>query len=167
MLFGLSSGFFFICSGEYLKNVCSVQMFLHFFCTRKNYRPRSPKVRSPGQVKWPHLMKSLNARQRYTDWTIALKLSAIDIHTSIYETYISEFWYRWPKVRSILRPLHYKSMGEKMKGTSFARKPFKTLSSIGLQVELTSWVGILWPVTPRHVFKVISGHESSPAVFRV
>ena len=26
--------------------------------------------------------------------------------------YILEFWYRWPKVMSILRPPHYKSMGE-------------------------------------------------------
>ena len=52
-----------------------------------------------------------------------------------------------------------------MKGASFARKPFKTFSNIGLQVELTSWVGILWPVTPRHVAKVISGHERSPTVF--
>ena len=55
-----------------------------------------------------------------------------------------------------------------MKGASFARKPFKTLSNIGLQVELTSWlVGIMWPVTPRHVAKVISGHGRSSAVFRV
>ena len=30
--------------------------------------------------------------------------------------YISEFcWYRWPKARSILRPLHYKSMVENWK----------------------------------------------------
>ena len=43
-----------------------------------------------GYVKWPHLIKSLNAGQSYTDWTIALKLSAIDIRTSVYETYISE-----------------------------------------------------------------------------
>ena len=61
---------------------------------------------------------------------ITLKVSAIDIRTRIYKTYISEFWYRWPKVRSILRPLHYKSMGEKMKGASFARKPFKTLKHL-------------------------------------
>ena len=55
---------------------------------------------------------------------------------------------------------------KKMKGASFARKPLKTLSNIELQVELTSWIGILRPVTPRLVAKVISGHERSPAVFR-
>ena len=32
---------------------------------------------------------------------------------STYKTYISEFLFRWPKFRSILRPLHYKAMGEK------------------------------------------------------
>ena len=86
------------------------QLFIHLFRTlNENFRPRSLKVRSPGHVKWPHLRKTLNVRHSYTEWLITLKLSAIDIRTSIYETYISEFRYRWPKVRSILRPLHYKS----------------------------------------------------------
>ena len=62
-----------------------------------------------------HLRKTLNIRHSYTERPITLKLAAIDIGTRIYETYISEFWYRWNKVRSILRPLHYKSMGEKWK----------------------------------------------------
>ena len=52
-----------------------------------------------------------------------------------------------------------------MKGASFEQKPFKTLSNIGLEVDLTPWVGILRPMTPRHVTKVISGHGRSPAVF--
>ena len=52
-----------------------------------------------------------------------------------------------------------------MKGTSFEQKPFKTLSNIALDVELTPWVGILQPMTPRHVAKVISGHERSPTFF--
>ena len=29
------------------------------------------------------------------------------------KTYILDFWYRWPQVRSFLRPSHYKSMGKK------------------------------------------------------
>ena len=92
------------------------QLFIHLFRTLcENFGPRSLKVRSPGHVKCPHLRKTLNVRHSYTEWPITLKLSAMDIRTSIYETYISEFWYRWPKVRSILRPLHYKSMGEKWK----------------------------------------------------
>ena len=60
-----------------------------------------------------------------------------------------------------MRPLYFKSMnGRKTKGASFGRESFETLSIIGLQVDLTPWVGILRPVTPRHVAKVISGHES-------
>ena len=72
-------------------------------------------VRLPGHVKTPHLRKSLNARHSYTEWLFTLKLSEIDIHNSIYKIYISEFLYRWPKVRSNLRPLHYKSTGENWK----------------------------------------------------
>ena len=48
----------------------------------------------------------------YTEWHIALKLSAIDKGNSMYKIYISEFSYRWPKVSSLLRPIYYKSMGE-------------------------------------------------------
>ena len=90
-----------------------VHVFLHHFRTCcENFRPRPFKVRSPGHVKWPYLRKSSKARYSYTDWTITLKLSAIDMSNSMYKMYISDFWYLWPKVRSILRPLHYKSMGE-------------------------------------------------------
>ena len=59
--------------------------------------------------------KSLNARHSYTEWLITLKLSAIDIPYSIYEIYISEFWYRRPQIRPIFRPLHYKFMVENWK----------------------------------------------------
>ena len=83
----------------------SIQLF------PENFRPRSPKVRSPGHVKWPHLRKSLNACHSYIHWPVALKQSGFDIRNSIYTTFISEFGYLWSKVRSILRPLHYKLMG--------------------------------------------------------
>ena len=42
-----------------------------------------------------------------------MKLSEYDEVISAYKTYISDFWYRWPQVRSFLRPPHYKSMGKK------------------------------------------------------
>ena len=64
------------------------------------------------QVTSPHL--SLDARHSYTDWPIALKLLAIDIRNSVYKMYIFRFLYRWPKDRSILRHLHFKSMGENL-----------------------------------------------------
>ena len=65
-------------------------LIIHLFHTGcENFRPRSRKVRSPGHVKWPHLIKSLNVPQRYTDWTIALKLSAIATSKCIYNLRIS------------------------------------------------------------------------------
>ena len=39
--------------------------------------------------------------------------SEYDEVISAYKTYILDFWYRWPQVRSFLRPPHYKSMGKK------------------------------------------------------
>ena len=39
-------------------------------------------------------------------------------------------------------------------------------SNIGLQVELTTIIGKLRPLTPSHDPKVTSGHERSPTVFR-
>ena len=46
-----------------------------------------------------------------------------------------------------------------MKGAYFEQKPFKTLSSIGLEVDETPWVGMLRPMTPRHVTKVMEGQD--------
>ena len=62
--------------------------FWHFFSRIRceNLRSRSLKVRSPDHVKWPHLRKSLNARHSYTNWSIALNLSTINIRNSIYKT---------------------------------------------------------------------------------
>ena len=41
-----------------------------------------------------------------------MKLSGVDKGISTYKTYISEFRFRWPEVRSVLRPHHYKAMGK-------------------------------------------------------
>ena len=41
-----------------------------------------------------------------------LKLGVLHKEISINISYFSEFSYRWPKVKSILWPLHYKSIGE-------------------------------------------------------
>ena len=71
--------------------------------------------------------ESLNVRHSYTDKPIALKLSAIDIRDSIYTMFISEFWYPWPKVMSIFRPL----LGENWKASLLYEnhsKHFKTSS---------------------------------------
>ena len=61
-------------------------LIMHLFhIYSENFRPRPRKVRSPGHVKGPHLIKSLNASQSYTDWTIALKLSVIDTSYSVWK----------------------------------------------------------------------------------
>ena len=71
------------------------------------------EVRSPGQVKWPNYKITFQSRHGYNVSGKVMKLSEYDEVTSAYKTYISDFWYRWPKVRSFLRPPHYKSMGKK------------------------------------------------------
>ena len=145
-------------------------LIIHLFRTCcENFRPRSRKVRSPDHVKWPHLIQSLNVRQSYTDWPIALKLSAIDTSNSVDKMFTSELRYRWPKVRSILWPLHYKSMGENWKRLFWTKPILNTLKH-----RVTGRLNTLsrpeccdqWQWPPRHVAMVISGHERSLAVFR-
>ena len=41
-----------------------------------------------------------------------MKLSEYDKVIGTYKMYISDFWYRWPQVRSFSWPPHYKSMGK-------------------------------------------------------
>ena len=85
--------------------------------------------------------KKVNVRHSCTEWLITLKLSAIDIPSSIYKMFISEFWYRWHKIRSILRPLHYTSQWEKIERRLFWTKlPLETLSNIGLQLKPEYWI---------------------------
>ena len=88
----------------------SGQFFRNFL---DNFRAKSPKVRSPGQVKWPHLRKNSQSRHGHSGWEKYLKPSGFGILPSTYNLYISYFIsYRWPKVRSISWPPHYKPMGK-------------------------------------------------------
>ena len=136
-------------------------LFIHIFriCC-ENFRPRS----SPDRVKWPHLMKSFNARYRYADGTIALKLPAIGTSNAAYKMYISEFCYRWPKVRSILWHLPYKLIGENWKAFVLDGNHSKHSQTSGYK-QLTPWIGKLRPVTPPHNPKVTSGQERLPKFF--
>ena len=85
------------------------QLFRNF---PENCRSRSPKVRSPGQVKWHHLRKTFQSRHGHSSGEKDLKLSGFGILPSTYNFNISDFLYRWPKARSIPWPPHYKSMGK-------------------------------------------------------
>ena len=112
------------------------------------------------------LKKKLNVRHSYTEWPITLQLSAINIRTRIYETYITEFRYRWPKVRSILRPLHY-SQWEKNERRLFCTK--------SIQKTLKHWVAGRIDILSRNIVtgdpsSCCQGHFrswKSPAVFRI
>ena len=81
------------------------------FC--ENLGPRPCEVRSPGQVKWPNYKITFPSRHGYNVSGKVMKLLEYDEVISAYKTYILDFWYRWPQVRSFLRPPHYKSMGKK------------------------------------------------------
>ena len=81
------------------------------FC--ENFDPRPCEVRSPGQVKWPNYKITFPSRHGYNVSGKVMKLSEYDEVISAYKTYILDFLYRWPQVRSFLRPPHYKSMGKK------------------------------------------------------
>ena len=47
----------------------------------------------------------------------------------------------------------------------FLKKTIRNTLKHRMQVDQTPWVGILRPVTTRHVAKVISGPERLPAIF--
>ena len=58
------------------------------------------------------IFQSLRACQRLTKDPNSLKLVVCNTDIGIHDFYISDFLYRWPKVRLISWPPHYKSMGK-------------------------------------------------------
>ena len=125
-------------------------------------RLRWLKVSSPGHFKWPHLIKSLNARlsspNDLSHWNFQRLVSVPVSMKCIF--YIGDLR------SSQFYDLSIISQWEKNERCLFWTKTFEALSNIRVQVDLTPWVGILWPVTPHHVARVISGHERSPTIFR-
>ena len=85
------------------------------------FAPRTPDFCNRDMCS--HLPGPANALHSYTEWPITNSQRLISVMVYIkcigisefLISKISEFWYMWPKVRSTLRPLHYKSMGEKWK----------------------------------------------------
>ena len=82
----------------------------HTLC--ENFNPRSPKVRSPGQVKIKDGFLTLRLRSGHTRYPIGFKPAAFHKVIDTYNLYISDFLYLSPEVGSISRPHHYKSMGK-------------------------------------------------------
>ena len=68
---------------------------------------------------------------------------------SISNMYISEFRYRWPKVCSILWPLHYTSMGEKWKAPLLDKNHSKHYQTSGYRYnwhhESDRWPLVMLP----------------------
>ena len=91
---------------------CQYLLTIEFDTLCKNFSPRSPKVRSPGQVKVKNGFLTLRLRSGHTRCPIGFKPSVFHKMIDTYNLCISDFWYLWPEVRSISWPHHYKSMGK-------------------------------------------------------
>ena len=86
-----------------------------------------------------------------------MNLSEYDEVISAYKTYILDFWYRWPQVRSFLRPPHYKSMFKKS-------TPLYLLWHIPIWLE-SYRIGQLWTIPVKICIAYPSkGHLRSPEV---
>ena len=69
------------------------------------------KVTRPGQVTPPPRIFVIAPWLRFLG--INMKLSLVDECISTYQTYTSEFWFRWPEIRSVFFCAHhYKAMGK-------------------------------------------------------
>ena len=91
-----------------------------------------------------------------------MKLSEYDKVISAYKTYISDFWYRWPQVRSFLRPPHYKSMGKKSTPLYlFWRKPIWVLVIISYRTVVDNSNKNLHCIPLERSFDVTRGHQPS------
>ena len=102
-----------------------------------------------------HFFAYLSLCQSRSWWPIILKLGGWCKGMSAYNLYISDFSYWWPKVRSILRPCHYKAMGEKPNPslTHQARLFYHKLSYVRvlLMIQVQILIGDLHRVTWGHM----------------
>ena len=125
------------------------------FC--ENFDQMPCEIRSPGQVKWPNNKITFQSRHGYNVSGKVMKLSEHDELISAYKTVILDFWYRWPQVRSFLRPPHYKSMGKKS-------TPLYLLWRKHIWVE-SYRIGQLWTIRVKNCIAYPSkGHLRSPEV---
>ena len=80
-------------------------------------------------------------------------------HQCLKKTYISDFWYRWPKVSSFLRPPHYKSMGKKSTLLYLLwRRPI-WVESYRIGQLWTIWLKKLHCIPLARSFEVTRGHQ--------
>ena len=109
-----------------------------------------------GQVKWPNFKISFQPRHGYNILGKVMKLSEYDKVISAYKIYISDFWYRWPQVRSFLRPPHYKSMGKK--STPFLAQAYLSgITSYRIVIDISRKTLHCLPL--ERSFEVTRGHQ--------
>ena len=66
---------------------------IEFYTLCKNFNPRSPKVRPPGQVEVKNGFLTLRLRSGHTKYSIGIKPSAFHKIIDTYNLYISDFRY--------------------------------------------------------------------------
>ena len=124
----------------------------------------SCKVRSPGQFKWPNYKTTFQLCHGYNILGKVMKLSEYDKVVSAYKMYISDFWYRWPQVRSFLRPPHYKSipsLGNKSTPLYLFWRNLVWVESHCIRQLLTIQVKNLHCPPLERSFEVTRGHQLS------
>ena len=141
----------------------SAAVVLHTFLYI-NFAPFQ-KISAQGHLRSGHQVRSsaptskkyLWFRRDYSFWCINMKLSGVDKGISTYKTYISELWFRWPDVRSILRPHHYKTMGK----CSYAAFPKVRVATCYLCQDIPTLGHSRWPVCSFDPMTPPSGHSRS------
>ena len=148
---------------QYLFTIDQFYILLWNFCV-----PGHHQVRSPGRVTWPNLQKRVydfvaaQWPQFLTESGFKFSERFIRPLDTYNYVYLGFLIYRWPGVRSRSWPLHYKSMGEKLKLfllNDYQSEPpnsFRIMCLLG-----HSW----WPkcqVLTSDPAKVVWGHLRSP-----
>ena len=118
------------------------------------------EVRSPGQVKWPNYKITFQSRHCYNVLGKVMKLSEYDELISAYKTCVSDFWYRWPQVRSFLRPPHYVN-GQKINSVIFTLAQAYLNGIISYRTVVDNSRKNLHCLPLERSFEVTRGHQPS------
>ena len=89
-----------------------------------------------------------------------MKLSEYDEVISAYKTYILDFWYRWPQVRSFLRPPHYVN-GQKINSVIFTLAQAFLSGTISYRTVVDTLSKKLLYLPLQRSFEVTRGHQPS------
>ena len=108
-------------------------------CTHSALTPTHPHTHTSAHAHTDKIMSQLWPATYYSS-AISLKLSVINSSNSVYKMYISEFWFRWPKVRSICY-LSMKCQWEKIERSLFGTKAI--LNTLSLKRQVTGRIDTL------------------------